>query len=150
MSHSIICKHAPDLYCRQRWRRVQHITNEFWCRWRKEFFHTLRERQKWTSKKPNFRTSDIVLLNEDPSINQWPLCKIIKKNPDDQGIFRSVTLLLGIDDNNNCERIVECPVSKLVLILEDNDIDSPRKGSWHSIQMMNYLRRASCCSYLIC
>ena len=22
----------PDLYCKQRWRRVQHITNEFWCR----------------------------------------------------------------------------------------------------------------------
>ena len=23
----------PDLYCRQRWGRVQHLTNKFWCRW---------------------------------------------------------------------------------------------------------------------
>ena len=27
----------PDLYCRRRWRRIQHISNEFWSRWRKEF-----------------------------------------------------------------------------------------------------------------
>ena len=25
-----------DMYCRKRWRRVQHIANEFWNRWRKE------------------------------------------------------------------------------------------------------------------
>ena len=96
---------------------------------RKELVHTLQERQKWTTKKRNFKINDIVLLNEDPSINQWPLCKFIKTNPDDQGIVRSVTLLLGIDDNNNRERILECPISKLVLILEANDIDSPTKGS---------------------
>ena len=38
-----------------------------------------------------------------------------------------VTLLLGIDDNNNREQILECPISKLVLILEGNNIDSPSK-----------------------
>ena len=30
-----------DLYCKKRWRGVQHITNEFWSRWRKEFLVTL-------------------------------------------------------------------------------------------------------------
>ena len=98
-----------DLYCRQRWRRVQHITNEFWCRWRKEFVHTHQERQKWTTKKRNFRIIDIVLLKEDAPRNQWPLCKIIKTNPDDQGTVRSVTLLLCIDDENNRERMLERP-----------------------------------------
>ena len=33
----------PDLYCRRRWRRVQHICDEFWNRWRKEFLATLQE-----------------------------------------------------------------------------------------------------------
>ena len=60
----------PDLYCRKRWRRVQHITNEFWCRWCKEFVHTLQERQKWTTKKRNFRINDIVLLKEDAPKSQ--------------------------------------------------------------------------------
>ena len=38
---------TPDLNCRKRWRRVQHINNEFWSRWRKEFLATLQDRQKW-------------------------------------------------------------------------------------------------------
>ena len=67
------------------------------------------------------------MLKEDAPRNQWPLCKTIKANPDDQGIVRSVALLLGTDDNNNRERILERPISKLVLILEANDIDSPTR-----------------------
>ena len=70
--------------------------------------------------------------------------KIIKTNPDYQVTVRSVTMLLGIDDNSNRKRILERPISKLVLILEANDIDSPTKGTWHSIKMMNHLRGASC------
>ena len=27
----------PDIYNRSRWKRIQHIANEFWSRWRKEF-----------------------------------------------------------------------------------------------------------------
>ena len=73
--------------------------------------------------------NDIVLLKENAPRNQWPLCKIIKTNPGDQGIVRSVTLLLGIDDNNNCKQILEHPSSKSVLILEANDITSPTKGA---------------------
>ena len=115
----------PALYCRQRWRRVQHITKEFWCRWHKEFVDTLQERQKWTT----IRTNDVVLLIKYPPRNPWPLCETIKTNPDDQGIVRSVILLLGIDDNNNRDQILERPISKLVLILEANDSDSPTKGA---------------------
>jgi hypothetical protein len=29
-----------DIYSRKRWRRVQHLANEFWDRWRKEFLQT--------------------------------------------------------------------------------------------------------------
>ena len=31
----------PDLHCRRRWRRIQHISNEFRSRWRKGFLVTL-------------------------------------------------------------------------------------------------------------
>ena len=30
-----------DLYCRKRWRRVQHLANVFWNRWKKEYLVTL-------------------------------------------------------------------------------------------------------------
>ena len=33
-------------------------------------------------------------------------------------MVRSVTLLLSIDDNSSCEQVLECPILKLVLILE--------------------------------
>ena len=83
----------------------------------RNLFTLSKERHKWTTKKQNFRINDILWLKEDAPRNQWPLCKIIKTNPDDQGIVRSVTLFLGNDDNNNRERILERPISKLVLIL---------------------------------
>ena len=35
-----------DEFSRRRWGRVQHIANEFWQRWRKEFLLTLQYRQK--------------------------------------------------------------------------------------------------------
>ena len=53
-----------DLYCRGRWRRVQHIVDEFWHRWRKEFLQSLQTRQKWNNKRRNFEVGDIVILKE--------------------------------------------------------------------------------------
>ena len=44
----------PDLYCHKRWHRVQHIANEFWSCWRKEFFQSLQTRNKWQTGKKNF------------------------------------------------------------------------------------------------
>ena len=54
----------PDLYCRKRWRCIQHGINEFWLRWRKEFLQLLEERKKWQDKKRNFQNGDIVLLRD--------------------------------------------------------------------------------------
>ena len=117
----------PDLYCKQRWRRVQHITNEFWCRWRKEFAHTLQEQQKWLMKRRNFRAGDIVLLKLETPRNMWPMCKVIDTNSDDQGTVRSVTLLVGNDGDKKQDQILVRPITKLVLILEADDIDSPTR-----------------------
>ena len=43
-----------DVYCRKRWRRVQHLANEFWTRWKKEFLLSLQQRQKWTRPRRNY------------------------------------------------------------------------------------------------
>ncbi|XP_057310013.1 uncharacterized protein LOC130648011 [Hydractinia symbiolongicarpus] len=37
---------AVDVYSRRRWQRIQHITNEFWSRWQKQFLATLQEKSK--------------------------------------------------------------------------------------------------------
>ena len=65
---------APDINCCKRWGRVQHISNEFWSRWRKEVFVTLQCRPKWTTIGRNCKVGDIVLLKEaaaERKVGQW-------------------------------------------------------------------------------
>ena len=40
-----------DEYSRKRWKRIQHIANEFWVRWRKEFLWSLQPRHKGNEKQ---------------------------------------------------------------------------------------------------
>ena len=49
---------------------VQHITNEFWSRCRKEFLTNLETRMKWNETRRNVKVGDIVLLKDEHSGNQ--------------------------------------------------------------------------------
>ena len=42
---------TPDRYSRKQWRRVQHVANGFWDRWRKEVLLTIQNRKKWNNQK---------------------------------------------------------------------------------------------------
>ena len=53
-----------DAYCRKRWRRTQHIVNEFWARWRKEFIQSLQERKSCRRKRRNFQKGTKILQKE--------------------------------------------------------------------------------------
>ena len=44
----------PDIFSKQRRRRAQHIANEFWARWKKEFLCQLQFRQKCNDKQRIF------------------------------------------------------------------------------------------------
>ena len=54
------CYSSADIYSRKRWRRVQHIANEFWSRWRKEFLQAFQERKTCKTRRTNSRNGDIV------------------------------------------------------------------------------------------
>ena len=60
----------PDAYSKRRWRRVQHIPEEFWRRQRKEFLQSLQVRQIWKKRNQKFAVGDIVLLRNDCHRNQ--------------------------------------------------------------------------------
>ena len=114
----------PDVYSKKRWRRIQHIANEFWSRWRKEYLQSLQERQKWTSKRRNFRVDDIVLLKQsDIPRNQWSMGRITDVNNDQKGLVRSVTLKIGEhagNENSRCK--LEKPIDKIVLLIKSNHV----------------------------
>ena len=101
-----------------RWRRVQHIGNEFWKRWRKEFLSTLQSREKLNKNRREFVIGDIVLLKVDASRNQWPMAKVVQVHKDSEGVVRSVRLLVGKTRSGQDERILERPVQKIVLLQE--------------------------------
>jgi len=113
-----------DIYCRRKWRRAQHLAQEFWQRWSKEYIQTLQTRCKWTQMKRNFQPGDVVLLKEALSPrNTWPVCKVVKAYPNDQGEVRSVTIMMS--NKTSLDR----PINKLVLLVESQeDRDSPTRS----------------------
>ena len=118
----------PDLYSRRRWRRVQHIAGEFWSRWRKEFLQSLQARQKWNISKRNFQVGDVVLLKEDIGRNKWPMARIVSTEFDSCGIVRSVQLKV-IDISNNNVKLFRRPISKIVLLVENEHGSIPNEGN---------------------
>lgn len=102
-----------DIYCKKKWRRTQHLAQEFWQRWSKEYLQQLQTRNKWTQPRRNFMTGDVVLIQEAQSPrNKWPLARVVKTHPDDKGQVRSVTVV----NANRSE--LERPINKLVLLVE--------------------------------
>ena len=119
-----------DLYSRKRWRRVQHLINQFWDRWRKEFLQNLQTRQKWTRPRRDAKIGDIVIVkDENLPRNQWSLARISEVIPSTDGLIRKVKLVKGdseLDDRG--KRIgpvheLERPIHKLVLLLPREDQD---------------------------
>ena len=78
-----------DLYCRKRWRRTQHLINEFWKRWRSEYLQNLQVRSKWNIAKRNISVGDIVLPKEhNLPRNSWRLCRVDQVTTDEDGLVR--------------------------------------------------------------
>ncbi|XP_078382421.1 uncharacterized protein LOC144665122 [Oculina patagonica] len=113
-----------DMYCRKRWRRVQHLANEFWTRWRKEFLLSLQQRQKWTRPRRNLLVDDVVLIkDENLPRNAWQLARVSAIYPSSAGQVRKVQIALAdscLDNKGkrvNSVRHLERPVQKLVLLM---------------------------------
>ena len=102
-----------DLYWRKKWRRTQHLGQEFCSWWSKEYLQQVQARNKWIRPRRHFEIRDVVLLRESQSPrNRWPMDKVLVTHPDDQGQVRSVTVLTS--NGSNLERLV----NKFVLLVE--------------------------------
>ena len=98
------------LYARKRWKQVQHLTQVFWARWKREFLKALQSRQKWTRARRNLEVGDVVLLKEGEERGQWPLARVTGQEIGSDGLVRSVSLRT---QNGSFRR----PVVKCVLLL---------------------------------
>ena len=114
---------SADLHSRKWWGRVQHLTNELWCRWKKEFLLYLQERQKWSHLRRNLKVNDVVIV-KDESIprNQWKVCRVVQALPDEDGFVPKVRLEVSSANlTSNGKRrqslsTLDKPIHKLVLL----------------------------------
>jgi len=84
-----------DVYCRKRWRQVQHLANEFWTRWRKELLLSLQQQTKWTHSKRNLSIDNIVVIkDENVSHSLWQLARVSAVCPSPDGQVRKVQVAL--------------------------------------------------------
>ena len=107
-----------DLYLKKRWRRVQHIANEFWSRWRKEYLQFLQHRTKWRNDKRNFKVDDVVLIKDQTLVdvrNKFPMGRITEVFNDENGDVRFVDVYVGCS-----KTILRRPITKLVLLVESS------------------------------
>ena len=113
---------TADSYSRKQWRRVQHVPNKFWDRWRKKVLLTLQNREKCNNQKQNCQVGDIVLLRQEADWNHCTMAQIVNAYSDSKGNVRSVRLLLGASDKSeNSTRYLERPVNKLIVLVENNN-----------------------------
>ena len=103
-------------FSRKLWRRVQHLAELFWCRWRKEYVSCLQQRQKWNRFQRSMSIGDIVLLcDENLPRNQWELARVTDVKISDDGLVRTVTLFAG-----RRKTTLTRPVNKIVLLIPED------------------------------
>ena len=106
---------SSETYSRRRWRQIQQMADHFWRKWCKEYRVALQERNKWKGKTRNLQEGDIVLIVDEAHARcHWPLGRVRRTYPSTDGLVRSVDVLLG-------GKLLRRPITKLVLILEEED-----------------------------
>ncbi|XP_029681904.1 LOW QUALITY PROTEIN: uncharacterized protein [Takifugu rubripes] len=103
-----------DLF-RAQWRRVQHLANVFWARWKKEFLSGLQPRCKWRTPKPNLQVGDVVLLKDGQEHrNDWPLAIVMKTFPSQDERVRKIQVQIT---RNGKRRLYLRPISEVILLV---------------------------------
>nr|XP_054593164.1 uncharacterized protein LOC129160055 [Nothobranchius furzeri] len=109
---------VSDLY-KSQWRQVQHLSNTFWDRWKKQYLPTLQPRRKWQSTQPNVTEGSIVLLrNNDLARNEWPTGLITKTFPGEDGKVREVEVKIVKPGGTALYRR---PITEIVVLLPKED-----------------------------
>lgn len=93
------------------------MKSHFWERWSREYLHALNHRAKWRTDQPNVELGSVCLiLNETTAPTKWPLARVIKLHPGDDGKVRVVTVKTASSEFTR-------PIAKIVL-LPKQDFDS--------------------------
>ena len=104
-----------DMYSRKRWKRVQHLCEQFWSRCKPEYLQSLQRRSKWRDIQHNLEPGDVVLLKgKDLPRCRWKLGRIVKAPPSHDELVRKVELRTGGG------QIYQRPIHNLILLVANS------------------------------
>ena len=84
------CVPSSNAY-RNRWRYVQHLAQEFWSRFMREYLPELNRRSSWTERKRDVAIGDLVLVKQAGlPRGLWPLALVREVLKGRDGAVRSV------------------------------------------------------------
>ena len=116
---------------RNRFLKVQQITNQFWRNWMKSCFPTLIRRQKWHHDKRNVKIDDVCMLKDANAMRgEWRMSRVVETFPDEHGKVRNVKLTVpppGLDGSrvyrSPAMSKIERHVSNVIVIVPNDDED---------------------------
>lgn len=89
---------------------LQKMRDHFWDRWSREYLHSLVHRPKWCTKEAGFDVGRLCLIrNETTPPTKWPLARIIRTHPSEDGQIRVVTVKTAATELTR-------PIVKLILL----------------------------------
>jgi len=106
-----------------RWQHLQKMRDHFCQRWSREYLHTLATYPKWTKRETPPRIGALCLIrSENTPPSRWPLARITRLHPGDDGVVRVVTVR-----TSSSSELVR-PLVKIVLLPEERDAITTRRG----------------------
>ena len=113
---------APTINSRRRLYFVQRLTDSFWEKWTRDYFHTLRERKTWHVDRRNVSVNDIVIIKDkDAKRSKWKLGLVTEANPGADSKVRRVRVKYINPSGNPAE--FERPVQNLVVLLAAEEVE---------------------------
>ena len=116
----------PKDLMRSQWRRVQHLSNLFWDRWRKDYLPLLQIRAKWQQPRRDLAEGDVVIVKCDSRRNDWPLGKVVGVEASGDGHIRKASVEMVAADQRSlylrpardlAKKTMLRPISDLVLLI---------------------------------
>lgn len=91
LPESSLAEEAPSRL--SRWQLLQQMRDHFWQRWSREYIHSLTSRPKWIKDHRSPEVGTLCLIRSDITPpTRWPLARIIKTHPGEDGVIRVITL----------------------------------------------------------
>ena len=94
-------------------------TDQFWHKWRHEYLQSLQARRKWKQDQDPLKPGDVVLMKSYDSVrNYWPLARILRIFPGDDGRVRKVEV--SVFRENKIHTYIR-PIVDLVLLVKSDE-----------------------------